>query len=98
MQILATGEVDLLSREADLKVLVAPFRNVDAIVERIPGLGYLLGGTLVSFPVTVKGDLQDPRVTPMDPGAVGSGLLGLAERTLKLPAKVISPLLPAPAK
>jgi hypothetical protein len=95
MQIVATGEVDLLSRETDLKVLVAPLRNVDEIVKNIPVLGYIVGGTLVSFPVTVKGDLQDPRVTLMDPGAVGSGLLGIAERTLKLPAKVISPFLPA---
>ncbi len=89
MGIAATGDVDLLGKDTDLKVLVAPFRTVDKIVSWIPGLNYILGGTLVSIPVTVKGDILDPKVTPLSPTAVGEGLLGVMTRTLKLPVKAI---------
>ena len=94
MGIAATGEVDILRREADLKVLVSPFGTVDAVVRNIPVLGYILGGTLVSIPVAVRGDIDDPKVTPLEPAAVGKGLLGIVERTFNAPAHVISPILP----
>jgi len=76
MGIAATGEIDLLRREEDLKVLVSPFGTVDAVVRKIPVVGYILGGTLVSIPVAVRGDLSDPKVTPLEAAAVGKGLLG----------------------
>ncbi|HEX9190895.1 MAG TPA: AsmA-like C-terminal domain-containing protein [Candidatus Deferrimicrobiaceae bacterium] len=98
MQLAASGEVDIATREADIKVLIAPLGTVDAIVRRIPVLGYILGNSLVSVPVTVKGDLRDPKVTAMDPGAVGAGLLGIFTRTLKTPVHVISPYLPGKEK
>jgi hypothetical protein len=98
MQMVAGGEVDIASREADLKVLVAPLQTVDAVVRRIPVLGYILGGSLLSVPVTIKGDIRDPKVTTMDPGAVGAGLLGIFERTLKSPVHVISPYVPGKGK
>ena len=94
MGIAATGEVDFLRREEDLKVLVSPFGTVDAVVRNIPVVGYILGGTLVSIPVAVRGDIDDPKVTPLEPAAVGKGLLGIVERTFKAPARVISPILP----
>jgi hypothetical protein len=94
MGIAATGEVDLLNRTEDLEVLVAPFQAVDAVIRGVPVVRYILGGTLVSIPVTVKGDLKDPKVTPLDPKAVGKGVLGIVERTFKAPARVLSPILP----
>jgi len=94
MGIAATGEVDILRREGDLKVLVSPFGTVDAVVRKIPVLGYILGGTLVSIPVAVRGDFDDLKVTPLEPAAVGKGLLGIVERTFKAPAHIISPILP----
>jgi uncharacterized protein YhdP len=98
MQVFATGDVDIVTREADLKVLVAPFQTVDAVVRNIPVLGHILGGTLVSVPVSVKGDIRDPKVTAMEASAVGSGLLGIAERTLNSPVHVISPFFPGKEK
>ena len=86
--------MDFIRREEDLQVLVSPFGTVDAVVRRIPILGYILGGTLVSIPVAVRGDIDDPKVTPLEPAAVGKGLLGIVERTFKAPAHVISPILP----
>ena len=89
MGIAAAGEVDLMGKETDLKVLVAPFTTVDRVVGWIPGLNYILGGTLVSIPVTVTGDIKDPKVKTLSPKAVGEGLLGVLTRTLKLPVKAV---------
>jgi AsmA-like C-terminal region len=91
MGIAATGEVDFLRWEEDLEVLVSPFGTVDAVVRKIPVLGYILGGTLVTIPVTVRGDINDPRVTPLEPAAVGKELLGIVGRTLKAPVHILSP-------
>jgi len=91
MGIAATGEVDLINRKADLKVLVSPFGTVDAVVRKIPVVGYILGGTLVTIPVAVRGDINDPKVTPLEPAAVGEELLGIVGRTLKAPVHIISP-------
>jgi hypothetical protein len=46
----------------------------------------------------VKGDIRDPKVTTMEAAAVGSGLLGIAERTLKSPVHLISPFFPGKEK
>ena len=94
MGIAATGEVDFMNRTEDLTVLVSPFGTVDAVVRKIPILRYILAGTLVTIPVAVRGDLSDPKVTPLDPAAVGEELLGIVGRTLKVPFRVISPILP----
>ncbi len=50
MGLAATGEVDFIRREEDLQVLVSPFGTVDAVVRKIPILGYILGGTLRRSP------------------------------------------------
>jgi len=94
MEIGCEGEVDLVHDRLDLRVLVAPFKTIDFIVKHLPGVNYILGGTLVSFPVRVSGPLGDPDITPLSPPAVGAGLLGIMERALMLPLKIIEPVLP----
>lgn len=98
MEIGCEGEVDLIRDQLDLRVLVAPFKTVDFIIKHIPGLNYVLGGTLVSIPVRVSGRLADPTITPLSPSAVGEGLLGIMERALTLPVKMIEPILPETKK
>jgi hypothetical protein len=94
MGIAIEGDIDLIENKLDLVVLVAPFKTVDRIVKIIPLVGNILGGTLISIPFRAKGDLADPDVIPLSPTAVGSGLLGILERTLKLPITIIQPVLP----
>ena len=78
----------------NLVVLVAPFKTVDRIVKIIPLVGTIMGGNLISIPFRAIGDLGDPDVIPLSPTAVGSGMLGILERTLKLPITIIQPVLP----
>jgi hypothetical protein len=95
LEMFAHGNVDLATGRGDLELLLAPFRTVDSIIQRIPLLRYILGGTLVSIPVKVTGNLGDPDVTPLPPEEIGSGVLGVIRRTLTVPFKVIQPLLPS---
>jgi hypothetical protein len=92
MQLFSQGEIDLVNNRIDVVVAVAPLKTVDWIVRNIPILGYILGGTLVSIPVKVQGDLDDPVIFPLDPVEIGAGFLGLMKRTLNVPFKIIQPL------
>ena len=92
MGLACEGEIDLSRKEMDLVILVAPFRTVDRIVKHIPIVGGIMGGKLISIPFRAKGKLGDPYVIPLSPTAVGSGVLGILERTLKLPITIMEPL------
>ena len=92
--IVADGEVDIPSRDADLVVLVAPFSTVNWIIRHIPIVGRILGGTLISIPVKVTGDISDPKVVFLAPSAVGERIVSILENTVKLPVDLISPLIP----
>jgi hypothetical protein len=96
MGIAIEGEIDLTKKKINLVVLVAPFKTVDRIVKLIPLVGNIMGGNLISIPFRAIGDLSDPDVIPLSPTAVGSGLLGILQRTLKLPITIIQPVLPRP--
>lgn len=87
------GEIDLLKKKVNAVVIVAPFRTVDRIIDKVPVLGKLMNGSLISVPVHVTGDLSDPAVIPLSPSAVGSGLVGFMKRTFELPFSLIQPLL-----
>jgi hypothetical protein len=63
-------------------------------VKHIPGLNYLLGGSLVAIPVSVKGNQADPKVRIMSASSVGSSLMSLGERVIKSPFKLIETVTP----
>ena len=94
MGIACYGDIDIIDQKIDLVVLIAPFKTVDRIVKFIPLVNTILGGRLISIPFHAIGDLADPDVIPLSPTAVGSSVLGMMERTLKLPITIIQPVLP----
>jgi hypothetical protein len=87
----ANGTIRIADGETQMTVLVAPFGRVDRLVRGIPIVGYVIGGTLTSIPVGVSGDIRSPLVVPLGPRAVTQELLGVFERTIKLPAKLAEP-------
>jgi hypothetical protein len=91
MELVGQGEIDLMAGKMDLTVLVAPLKTVDFAVKQIPLVRDILGGTLVSIPVRVRGDLENPTVSPLSPSAVGSELVGIMRRIIRLPMKIIHP-------
>jgi hypothetical protein len=94
MNIFSIGNLNLRENTVDLTVTVAPFRTIDAIIDRIPFIGDVLGGTLISLPVRVTGNMNNPFVNPISPRAVGDRLIGIMERTMTYPFRLIQPLFP----
>ena len=87
------GSIDLPAESLDVTALVAPLKTVDSIIGHIPIISGILGKDFIAIPVRVKGNWSDPTVIPLSPTAVGSKLLGIVERTLKLPFKLFQPFL-----
>ena len=87
----ATGSVGLAQRDTQLTVLVAPFSGFTNLVRKVPIFGALVGRTLTSVPVAVRGDIRDPTVVPFDPRAIASDLTALFSRALKIPKRMLAP-------
>jgi hypothetical protein len=94
VDVVGQGRIDLVTQELDFQALVAPFKTLNWVIEKIPLLGYILGGTLVEVPVKVSGTTADPKVSLLEPASVGKNLLGIAERIFLLPVELIRPILP----
>ena len=93
LDVLGFGEVDIKKKTINLELLATPFKTADTIIKYLPGINYLMGGSLVAIPVSVKGDPANPRVSIMSPASVSKGLLDLGARTLKLPYKVMESII-----
>lgn len=89
MTIIFNGRIDLINNDMDLTCLVAPFKTVDLIIEKIPIVSTLLSGNLVSVPVKAIGKISDPVVVPLHPSAIGEGLINMMTNILKTPVKLL---------
>jgi hypothetical protein len=97
MKITGQGTLDLRTRQVNATALVAPLKTVDRVVSKLPLVGKILDGTLVSIPVKISGGWENPEIVPMDPRLVGTGLLEMTKRTLKLPFDILKPIAPPAA-
>jgi hypothetical protein len=95
LEMAGQGDIDLVDQKINFTVLVAPLKTVDRIIKVIPLVNYIFAGTFITIPVKVQGDLNDPKVTPLSPSAVGAELLAMMKRTLGFPFKILQPLLPS---
>ncbi len=91
MNIVCQGDIDIVNKQLDVTALIAPLKTIDFFIKKTPIVKDILGGSLISIPVRIRGNLENPSVTPLSPSAVGSGLLGIVKRTLQLPVKLIQP-------
>jgi uncharacterized protein YhdP len=91
IDLVAQGNVNLTDHTVKLEVLAAPFKTVNSAVRKIPFVGTILGSTLVTVPVVVEGNLENPTVTVLSPSVIGatfSRLTKVMERTVKMPVTV----------
>ena len=89
LDLVGNGKIHLQEETVDVQLLAAPFKTADTIVRNIPGVNYLLAGSLVTIPVSISGNLADPKVEVMSVSAIGSSLYNLAKRTIKSPFKLL---------
>lgn len=87
VDIAGQGDVDLAKRTLDLTVVVAPLTISTEIVRNIPGVNYVLNGTLVTFPLRVRGPFDDAKVDYNPITAVGEGIFDIIKRIVEIPLK-----------
>ena len=93
MNIFLEGEINLVNKKVDLDVLAAPLKTTDFIVDKVPILRDITGGTIVSITLKVTGDIENPKITYLPVSAVGNRLLNIMKNTLKTPVRVIEPII-----
>jgi len=89
MNMAAEGYYDLKDKRMKGTLLVAPMATADSVIDKIPGINHIMGGTLVSIPVKIEGELSDPVVNVLPASSVGEGLWGMMKRTAELPFMII---------
>jgi uncharacterized protein involved in outer membrane biogenesis len=89
LDLLGQGTLDLASDRLNVELLAAPFKTVDAAIKQIPGVNYLMAGTLISIPIRIRGEMADPKVRVMKASDISSHFLDFAERTIKSPVRLI---------
>ncbi len=94
LNLIGNGEIHLEEATIDVQLLAAPLQTIDTIVRNIPVVNYILGGGLVTIPVSIKGDLANPKVSILSASAVATSLFNLAKRTLKSPFKLLEKITP----
>jgi len=97
MEMVATGEVDLDSEKIDLKMLAVPLTTIDILLGKIPVIGKIFRGSLVSVPVTVTGNLSNPVVSYSAASGIGSGLINLMKEIVEFPFTIVQPNSPEAA-
>ncbi len=85
MDVAFEGTHDIVTGKLDLTLVIAPFTTANWIIRHIPIVNYLMDGTIGTIPVKVTGDREHPKVTALPLSEVGSGLLGVLERTITAP-------------
>ena len=88
------GSVDMATEKIDFTVLATPFQLSDLVLMGIPVVGIVFSKTLIGVPLQVTGTVDDPKLGPASPMAIGKGLLGIVTNMVKLPVKIIEPVLP----
>ena len=92
LNLFLNGEIHLDKFDADLTLLVAPFKSFDTLVSKVPLIGKPIMGcydSLLAVPVAIRGPLPDPLITPLDPKAVSGTLFNFVKETFKLPYNIL---------
>jgi hypothetical protein len=88
-----TGEIDIPGERIDVNGIVAPFGRIQGVVQHVPIVGQILGARVVGIPVSINGNMRDPRVVPLGPAAIGQSLVNLMGAVVKTPVDLLDPFL-----
>lgn len=92
MNMTYVGQYNMVRNLLDLLVVVKPLGTVDKVVTSLPIAGWLLGGeekALITAQFKVTGPAGDPDVEAIPISAISKGVLGIVQRALGLPLKLI---------
>jgi len=92
MTLIITGWIDPMEKTMDLLCFVSPLKSVDDLIEKLPIINTMFQGNLVSFPITVKGDLHHPDVMALSPVEVTKGIFNTLKDILMTPMTLLKKL------
>jgi len=88
------GKINIKTNHVDMFIFFAPLKTVDRLIKKIPILSTITGGNLIVIPFHVTGTIQDPRIIPLSPKAIGSEIFSILKNTFRLPFKIFQPVKP----
>ena len=88
-----SGEVDVPAGQVDVQGIVAPFNRIQGVLQHVPVVGEIFGARVIGIPVSITGDMRDPRVVPLGPAAIGQSLVNLMGAVVKTPVDLLDPFL-----
>jgi hypothetical protein len=83
------AKIDLAHKQVDAKGIVAVLKPVDDVLNFVPLVGGIFGGSFLGIPVRVTGAVGRPQVTYLSPADVGEELLKIPIRILGIPIEAI---------
>ncbi len=95
MKASAVGAIDIVNGTIDTKMGVQPFVTIDKVLTSIPFAGWIIGGddkSSVKMYYDIKGPLKGPDVQPLPVKSIGKSVLGIFERVLVTPVRIIEPM------
>jgi hypothetical protein len=84
------GTVDLEKKTMNLTLLVSPLRTIDRILGAIPIIRNFRN--IVAIPISVYGDVNNPKIVPLTPSAISSQLLDIMKDVVGNPLRIFEPL------
>jgi len=81
------GEIRLDDRQIDLSGVALPI--VNNLLKSVPVIGNVVGDPVIGIPISVTGDISDPRVSRVAAGAIGGALLGTLQSIVSLPVQLL---------
>jgi hypothetical protein len=63
-----------------------------SVASRIPFIGRIISGDLISIPVKISGTLKAPRYYPLSPKAVGQQAVRILKDIIQMPVEIIQPI------
>ncbi|MBI5599068.1 MAG: AsmA-like C-terminal domain-containing protein [Deltaproteobacteria bacterium] len=93
----AVGVIDIPKMTIESTMGLHPFVTIDKIISNIPLAGWIIAGrekSTITMYYEMKGPLKDPQVVPIPVEGIGKQILGIFERVLTTPIRVMEPLMP----
>ncbi len=94
MQMAFQGNIGIKDQALDVTVFVVPLKSIVSVTSKIPLIGRILDGDIISIPVKISGTMKAPRYIPLAPDAVGQQAMRLLKDILLLPVDIIQPIVP----
>lgn len=91
--VVGQGTVALSDGGLDITAIAMPFQVQDMVVKMVPFIGKVFGRAPVGVPLKITGTMEKAKVRPESPGAVLKKLANVAGRVLKLPLRIIEPVI-----